>query len=371
MKLHLIILALCVFTACQNKNQNSQLENTTYPFYVGTYNTDESKGIYRYLLLSDGKLEEIGLAAVSDNPSYLAMSHDRKFLLTTNENNIEGTGTIESFSIKNDSLIFMSRSPSGGAHPCFISISKDGYVLAANYTGGNIGLLRLTNKGELSDLLDVQQHSGSGTTDRQKSPHAHAAKFNPVDNSIISVDLGTNELWFSHLDTVLQKLLPADPQKLMMNRGAGPRHLSFHSNGKWVYVVNELDCTVTLLSKNDSGEYEKDESISTLPVGYVDPNTCADIHISSDGKFLYASNRGHNSIAIFEINANNGLLKIKRHQSTYGEWPRNFSLSPDGNFLLVANQHSNNIVSFKRNKANGLLEYISEIKAPSPVCILF
>ncbi len=240
-----------------------------------------------------------------------------------------------------------------------------------NYTGGNVGLLRLNEKGELSPILDVQQHFGRGTTERQQAPHAHSAWFDPIDNNIISVDLGTNELWFSHLDTALQKLLPTNPLTLKMQPGAGPRHLVFHPKGKWVYVVNELDCTVTLLQKSDNGKYKKGVSVSTLPVGYTEPNTCADIHISSDGKFVYVSNRGHNTIAIYDVNAQNGSLKLGGHQSTHGDGPRNFSLSPDGKYLLVANQQTDNIVSFERDKSTGLLKYVCEIEAPTPVCILF
>jgi 6-phosphogluconolactonase len=156
-----------------------------------------------------------------------------------------------------------------------------------------------------------------------------------------------------------------------MAPGAGPRHLGFHGNEKWVYVVNELDCTLTLLKKGSDFKYEISSSISTLPANYSEPNTCADIHISSDGKFLYASNRGHNSIAVFGINSQDGLLNLVGHESTRGNGPRNFSLSPGDDYLLVANQHSKNIVSFKRNKDTGLLNYVSEIKAPTPVCIVF
>ena len=371
MKIHVAIITLLVLAGCQtNKNETMQ-ENNTYSFFVGTYTDTESQGIYKYLLQKNGTLKRIGLVAMSDNPSFLAMSADKRFLVAVNEINHEGVGTVESFLITGDSLAFISRSSSGGAHPCFVTVNETGFVLTANYTGGNVGLLRLNKKGELTALLDVQLHTGSGTTERQQTPHAHSAWFEPVDNNIISVDLGTNELWFSHLDTGLQKLLPSDPYKLRMDPGAGPRHLVFHPNGKWIYVVNELDCTVILLQRSDNGKYEKGVSVSTLPVGYTEPNTCADIHISSDGKFVYVSNRGHNTIAIYDVNARDGSLNLVGHQPTRGNGPRNFSLSPDEKYLLVANQHTNNIVSFKRDKPTGLLNYVYQIEAPTPVCILF
>jgi 6-phosphogluconolactonase len=346
-------------------------ENNSYSFFVGTFTNSESQGIYKYLLQKDGSLKRIGLVAISDNPSFLTMSADKKYLLAVNEINNKGAGAVESFLITDDSLAFISRSSSGGADPCFIAVNEAGFVLAANYTGGNVGLLRLNNKGELTALLDVQTHTISDIKEDQQRPHAHAAWFEPVDNNIISVDLGTNELWFSHLDPELQKLVPSNPQKLEMEPGAGPRHLVFHPNGKWIYVVNEQGCTVTLVQKSDNGKYKKGVSVSTLPIGYTEPNSCADIHISSDGKFVYASNRGHNSIAIYDVNADNGSLNLVGHESTRGYKPRNFSLSPDDKYLLVANQHTNNIVSFKRDITTGLLQYIDQIEAPTPVCILF
>ena len=271
------ILFLSELTAQTNINEIMK-ENSTYSFFVGTYTNRDSQGIYKYLLQKDGALKRIGLVALSDNPSFLAMSADNRFLVAVNEINHEGVGAIESFLVTGDSLAFISRSSSGGAHPCFVKVNETGFVLTDNYTGGNVGLLRLNNKGELSVLLDLQQHSGSGSTERQQEPHAHSA-------------------WFE-------------------------------------------------------------------PDGYSKPNTCADIHISSDGKFVYASNRGHNTIAIYEVNPGDGSLKLVGHQRTYGKVPRNFSLSPDDRYLIVANKSTNNIVSFKRDATTGLLEYVCQIEAP-------
>jgi len=343
-----------------------------HSFYVGTYTKGDSQGIYKYILKKDGTLSKIGLAAKAENPSFLTWSHNKKFLLAVNEINTEnGNGTVESFSINNDKLLSINKSSSGGAHPCFVAANKNGFVLTANYSSGNVGLLRLNTKGELSELLDVQQHKGKGINDRQKSPHTHSVWFDSDDLNIISIDLGTNELWFSELDTLQQKLTPKTPEKIAMSLGAGPRHLAFHPNKKWVYVVNELDCTITLLRKSETDIYEIKTSVSTLPKDYKSSNTCADIHTSSDGKFIYASNRGHNSIAIFEVNNLNGALKLIGHEPTLGNSPRNFSLSPNDNFLIVANQLTNNLVSFKRNKKTGLLKFKHQIEAPTPVCILF
>jgi len=372
MKYQIIIIALLVLTGCKNSKKEHKQESSIYSFYVGTYTDHMSEGIYKYILQKDGRLKSLGLLAKSVNPSFLTMSDDKRYLLAVNEiSNEEGVGTVESFSISPDSLSFISRSKTGGAHPCFVNTNKSGYVLTANYTGGNVGLLKLNKKGELSDLLDIQQHTGKGTSERQEAPHAHSAWFTTDDKTIISVDLGTNELWLSQLDTSLNKFHALDPYKLKMADGAGPRHLVFHPNNKWIYVLNELDCTVTVLHKTEKRQFKKGLSFSSLPQAFTEKNTAADIHISSDGKFVYASNRGHNSIAIYRVNSHDGSLKLLSHEATHGSGPRNFSLSPDENYLLVANQHTNNIVSFKRDKMTGSLDYVGEIEAYSPVCILF
>jgi len=340
-------------------------------FYLGTYTDGASQGIYKFELSATGSVKQIGLAVMSENPSYLALSADKKFLVAINEiKNDENVGTVESYMVFEDTLILLNRKSSGGAHPCFVNVNKEGYVLAANYTGGNVGLLKLENDGPLTELLDIQQHTGQGTTDRQAAPHAHSTWFNPMDGGIISIDLGTNELWFSTIDSVSQKLVPSTPEKLALNPGDGPRHLTFHPNGKWIYVANELSSSVTRLDRNEEGSYSMGPTISTLPAGYAEPNTCADIHISSDGNFVYASNRGHNSIAVLKVNED-GSLKLLGNKGCGGEGPRNFALSPDENFILVANQHTNNIVTLKRDQASGLLKYVSQVEALTPVCILF
>jgi len=374
MKFPIFFLAVILgsLMGCQINKKELEKNDNSSPFFVGTYTDGNSQGIYKYSLQQDGKLKRISLAAKSNNPSFLTKSTDKKYLVAVNEiSNRDSVGTVESFLIQGDSLKLINRSSSGGAHPCFVTINDKGYILTANYTGGNVGLLKLNSKGELTKLLDVQQHTGSSSTARQEGPHAHSTWFTPDGNLIISIDLGTNELWFSKLDTTAQKLRPLMPTTLAMASGAGPRHLTFHPNNKWVYVLNELNGTVTILKKTIDGPYVIGPSISTLPSDFKGTNTCADIHISSDGKFLYASNRGHNTIAIFSVNMEDGYLTILGHEPTRGDGPRNFSLSPDENFLLVANQLTDNIISFKRNKTTGLLEYSDEVEAPSPVCILF
>ncbi len=375
MKHYIFIAILTLIVSCQNTEKQEVTEKVAeipegISFYVGTYTEGESQGIYKYVLQNDGKLQFIKLMAQSENPSFLAKSKDGNYLLAVNERDVEGVGSVESFEIQEDTLQFINRQSSGGAHPCFVAINSAGFVLTANYTGGNVGLLRLNPNGKLNELLDIQQHTGKGTHPRQEAPHAHSAWFR-TENQVIAVDLGTNELWFSELDTNTQKLKPAQTPKLAMAQNAAPRHLAFHpTDSTKLYILNELNSTVTLLNQAEKG-WALDSSISTLPEGYTEQNTCADIHISSDGKFLYASNRGHNSLAIYSINAENGRLTWLAHQTKTIDTPRNFALSPDENFVLVANQKSHTISSFKRDKNTGLLEFVATINAPTPVCILF
>jgi 6-phosphogluconolactonase len=340
-------------------------------FLLGTYTNENSKGIYRYALQTDGSLDSVGLVVESIQPSFLAYTKDRDYVLAVNEvNDQDGKGTVESFAVKGDSLTQINKQSSGGAHPCHINVDARGYVLTSNYSGGNIGMHQLATDGQLSELLFVEEHN----KEKDAKAHAHSAWFYGDEDAVVSVDLGTNELWFSEIDKATNTLKAQDPARLFIKEGAGPRHLTFHPNGQWAYVINELNSTVSLISVADpenNREWEQIAAYSTLPEGYSEDSFCADIHISQDGKFVYASNRGHNSLAIFGVNPNDGTLALLGHESIRGDWPRNFALSPDDAFVIVANQRSNNLVAFKRDTETGLLTFTSEINAPTPTCILF
>lgn len=370
MKFFQLLIIAVIFIGCQNSQKTVKKDPMKTFFYVGTYTNKDSKGIYKYEVSKEGKLKKIGLVAKIENPSFLVKTKDNKTLLAVNEVDVDGSGFVSSFAIQKDSLLFINKSKTGGEHPCFITVNNTNDVLVANYTGGNVGLLKAEVSGKLSPLLNVQQHIGKGTTSRQKSAHAHSSWFHPTKNEVISVDLGTNELWFSKINSSKSEFTFSNQKTLKMTEGAGPRHLAFHPNNNWIYVLNELNNTVSLV-KEKEGLYVLDNSISMLPDGYTEYSSGADIHISKDGKFLYASNRGHNSIVIYNINPENGNLISLGFESVKGINPRNFSLSPDNKFLLVANQETNNIVCFKRNDATGKLTFVSEISAPTPVCILF
>lgn len=372
MKAAILTCTLCLGLSVFFSQKMEAQKPSAYSFFVGTYTKSESKGIYQFSLGDDGKLTNNGLVAESHNPSFLAKTADENYLVAVNEHqDINGEGRVELFLIEAGGLKLINSKSSGGTYPCYITVNKDGYVLTANYGNGKVGLLKINSSDKLEGPLDIKQHTGSGTTSRQEGPHAHSVWFGESEQDIISIDLGTNELWFSRIDSENDKLTPQEPYKLAMESGDGPRHMTFHPNKKWAYVLNELSSTVTILSRASNGNYQKGVSISTLPDEFEGKNSCADIHISSDGKFLYASNRGHNSIVSYKVNQTNGALVLVGHESTRGESPRNFSLSPNDQFLLVANKNTNTLVSFQRDAKKGTLKFVDQVDAPEPVCILF
>ncbi len=350
---------------------NAQVSKS-HEFFVGTLTFDEnSKGIYKYTLDDQGKFESMGLVAETDNPSYLAFSDDQKFLVSANMDKNWGNGKVESFSITPEGLVSVSKSETDKI-PCHVSV-KNSHVLISNYNGGNTELFKLDASGKLSDVLSTEKHEGKGEIDRQDAPHAHSAWFKPNSDTVISVDLGTNHLWFSKLDSAKSSLTPLKCKNLEMAKGAGPRHLAFHPlKSDLLYVLNELDNTVSLVKNVKKDKYKVLSSISTLPKDFSGKNTAADIHITSDGKFLYASNRGaNNSLAIFKIDETTAALTLVGIESTKGEVPRNFAISPTEEFIVVANKKTNNLVSFKRNQLTGTLTFVDEIEAPTPTCVLF
>jgi len=337
--------------------------------YIGTYNPEGPAGIYSFLINDHGQLGSRKLLAETRNPSFLAKSPDGRLLLTVNE--IATAGTIESYAISDGALTLVDRATSGGADPCFITVIKASFVLTANYTNGSLGLLKLAADGHFSPLLDQQQQEGQGGDPvRQTSAHTHSVWLDPVNDRIIAVDLGTDQLWFYHLDQGTQKLIACDQATLPLPPGSGPRHLALHPDGRWVYVVNELSSSVSVIVKTPEG-YELGPTYSTLPTGFKGENTGSDVQLTRDGKFLYVSNRGHESIAVFKVNFYDGALVLLGHKSSGGKHPRNLMLSPQEAFLLVTNQHSNNIVVLKRDKTSGLLKYCSQAAVPSPAGLVF
>ncbi len=359
----LFLLGLCTCATPQPKDSPPAGSATT--FLLGTYDDPgvHDPGIYRFALNADGTLENLGRVVEIASPSFLSYSADRTALVAVEETE---TGSIAAFRVMGDSLIYTNSQPSGGGGPCHVNISDDGYVAVANYGGGTTELLRLGSDARLSKPLDVSDHRERGG----ETPHAHSSYFLNGDTEMLSVDLGTDEVWHYTIDKAAGKLVPTVPPAVEMKPGAGPRHLTVHPNGKWIYVINELNSTVTQVRRAGS-ELSVVDSWSTLPEDFTGESFCADIHVSRDGKFLYGSNRGHNSIVVYAVDERSGALTPLEYEPVAGDWPRNFSLSPAEDFLLVANQRSKNITSLRRNKKTGMLDYVSSTQAPIPVCIVF
>ena len=347
--------------------------------YVGTYTTGKSKseGIYLYQMNgATGELTRVN-AFRSVNPSFLAIDRSRRYLYAVNEVGQflgAASGAVSAFAIDpaNGNLRLLNEQATRGADPCHLTVDrKRKTLLVANYTGGNVTTLPIRSDGTLGMAIDVKQHEGAGIKEQQKGPHAHCIILDRSERYALATDLGIDKVMIYRFNPATGKLEPGKQPWSELKPGAGPRHLTLHSNGKFAYVINELDSTMTALKYND-GTLTQIETVSTLPSDFSGVSYCADLHVAPSGKFLYGSNRGHNSIVVFEIDKGTGKLKQLQHVSTEGKWPRNFVIDPTGNFLLVANQHTDNVVTFKIDTQTGLLTpsgHSAEI--PIPVCLKF
>lgn len=349
-------------------------------FYIGTYTGQGSEGIYAYKLdMQTGALQQLHAIGDVENPSFLAIDSNNEFLYSVHElNNYQGqrTGAIRSFKIDPDkwNLTLLSEQPSFGEHPCHVTVTKNGdYVFLANYTSGSVSMFPVKN-GVIEAASDTAQHVGSGpNAGRQKGPHAHSVNLSPDGKFLYVMDLGIDKIMIYDIVTNSGELTPANPPFIKTAPGAGPRHFTFSPNGKFAYVINELNSTITSYSYNaENGSLTEIETVDTLPSDFDGQNTTADIHITPDGRFLYGSNRGHDSLAIFKIDEQTGQLELIGHQSVVGKTPRNFAIDPTGAFLLVANQNSDNIVVFKINKETGELQDTGHrAEVSMPVCVRF
>lgn len=343
---------------------------------TGTYTSGKSEGIYVFQFNSiDGSAKEISHVKTS-NPSFVAVSPDQQFVYAVQEdaasNGKGGEITAFSFNKQTGTLKFVNQQSSGGDHPCYVTVDKTGkWVVAGNYSSGSLSVFPVQHDGSLGAAINTIQHNGSGPDKaRQNSPHVHCTVFS-ADNFFLYVpDLGIDKVMIYAFDESTGKLTPAKQPFAQSAAGAGPRHLCFHPTNKYAYLMEEMSGTVVVY-KMKNGELETLQRISSMPVGDSGGAGSADIHVSPDGKFLYASNRAEsNTIAIFSVNPKNGKLKLTGHQSTLGKTPRNFSLDPSGNFLLVANQNSDEIVVFKVDKKTGLLtDTQKRIAVGKPVCL--
>jgi len=380
----LLLLSLSTMTTAEDSTKNRSPQKdapTKYLLYVGTYTEKESKGIYVYTFdPASAKLTPLGVAAETTNPSFLAIDSASRFLYAVNETpNYKGasSGAVSAFAIdpQNGKLSLLNQVPSRGADPCYIAFDKTGkFALVANYTGGSIAVFPVRDDGHIGKSAAFIQHAGSSINkDRQAGPHAHWIETTPDNRYAIAVDLGLDELLVYHFNAKTGALTPDDPPYAKFDPGAGPRHLAFHPNGKFAFVVNELQSSITTFTYDTNrGALYKLNTIRTLPKGFMGINDAAEIKVHPSGKFLFVSNRGHDSIAVFSVDSQTGALSLVDHFSTQGKAPRNFEIDPTGRLLLVANQETNNITVFKINQENGRLIPTNEtIQVPSPVCLKF
>lgn len=349
--------------------------------YIGTYTGEHSKGIYILEFNSEtGGLRPVGVASDVPNPSFLAIHPNRRFLYAVNEiGEFSGmkTGAVSAFAIhpKTGLLTLLNQQSSGGSGPCHISLDRQGrYAFVANYGGGSVAALPIEADGRLAPATGFVQHTGNSVNpSRQEGPHAHSITPDPAGRFLIAADLGLDRLLVYRFDPKRGELTPNDPPHASVAPGAGPRHFAFHPNGRYGYVINELANTVTAFQYDAKrGVLTEIQTISALPEGYTETSYTAEVVVHPSGKFLYGSNRGHDSIVIYAIQPETGRLSLIGHRSTGGRTPRNFALDPSGKFLLAANQNSDNIVVFRIDAQSGKLEQVGDpIEVPTPICIRF
>ena len=348
--------------------------------YFGTYTggVDSSKGIYRSTLdIETGKLSDPFLAAEARNPSFLDIHPNGRFLYAVSESG--GTGSLSAYAIDvaSGTLKLLNQQPSGGAGPCHVSIDHAGKnLLVANYGSGSVSVIPIQSSGGLAKPTGFVQHKGSSLNPRrQKGPHAHSINVSPDNRFAFVADLGIDKIMIYRLDIEKGTITPNSPSFAKLWPGAGPRHFAFGPNGMYAYVINELNCTVTAFAyESASGALTEIQTITTLPKAYDGPNTntCAEIRVHPSGKFLYGSNRGHDSIVVYRIDPAKGMLTFVEHETADIKTPRNFNIEPKGKFCLVANQGKDSVVVFRIDQKTGALDPTEhKISIARPVCIRF
>ncbi|PTY77218.1 6-phosphogluconolactonase [Heyndrickxia sporothermodurans] len=340
--------------------------------YVGTYTKGDSVGIYSFTLNTEiPEIKDVQVAAELGNPTYLTISQDNQYLYSVIK---EGDkGGVAAYSISDQGELHLLNSQlTEGASPCHVSVDNEkNYVVTANYHKGTVELYPVNKEnGSVSPASSTVQHEGFGPNkDRQEKPHVHYSGFTPDEKYIAVIDLGIDKLiTYANNDGVLEEV-----SSLSVHPGSGPRHLEFHPNGKYAYLMTELSSEVIVLSyDSEKGSFKDIQYISTIPADFTANNQGSAIHVTADGQFVYVSNRGHNSIAVFSVDKESGKLTFIEHTSTEGDWPRDFVLDPSERFVVASNQESGNLVLYTRDAATGKLTLVqSDIAVPYPVCVKF
>lgn len=381
--LMLVSLTVPGLVSASDKNGAPSANKNSYFMYVGTYTQEgsTSKGIYVYRYdPSSAKVTSIGLAVQTINPSFLAVHPNHRFLYAVNEvGDYKGpkSGGVSAFAIDNATgkLTLLNEVASGGADPCYITVDKTGkFVLVANYTGGSVSVFPVLKDGSLGEASAFVQHTGHGTNPkRQEAPHAHSIDLSPDNRFAIVDDLGLDETLVYKFDNTKGSLTLNDPPFAKADAGAGPRHFALAPNGKFAYVIHEMGSTVSVFDYDAAaGVLRPIQTISTIPKGFAGLNEDAEIEVHPSGKFLYASNRGHDSIAVFAIDPNKGTLTLIEYVPTKGQSPRHFQIDPTGSLLFAENEKSDNIVVFRIDAHTGRLTPTGKVLDVSqPVCVKF
>ena len=345
--------------------------------YVGSYSKAEETGIHHFKLdFGTGALTPAGGTSGVANPSFVTISPDKKFLYAIGETGGKKGGAVVSFSIdeKTGALTKVSEGSSVGNGPCYVATDKTGkVVLVANYGGGSVASLPVSADGKLSEAGTFVQHKGSSVDKgRQSAPHAHSINVSPDNKFVMAADLGLDKILIYKLDADKGTMTPNDPPHAETPAGAGPRHFAFHPGGKFLYACGEMTSTVHAYAYDSAkGSLTLIHSLSTLPEP-VKGNSTAECLVHPTGKFVYVSNRGHDSIAIFKVDEESGKLTAAGHCPSGGKTPRNFNIDPTGQFLLAANQGSNNVVVFKIESSTGVPQPTGvQVSVPKPVCVKF
>ncbi|SEN66692.1 6-phosphogluconolactonase [Amphibacillus marinus] len=337
--------------------------------YIGTYTKAESEGVYKFTLdLNEKKLVNVTSVAVLDNPTYVTMTNDQKYLYAVAKEGDQGGVTAFAVDAHTKQLTKLNSLTLPGSPPCHVSVASDNRtIVTANYHTKQIVAYVTNEDGSLKEISDVAEHDGSGPHERQDKPHMHYAGFSPDERFVIAVDLGSDEITTYALSAgkLIRKHVFKTPA------GSGPRHISFAPNSAYAYVMTELTSEVlTLKYDQETGAFALLGTIKAIPDEHTTVNDGSAIHISADGKFVYVANRGHNSIAVFQINDQTHLLEFVEWTSTEGDWPRDFILTPDDQYLIATNQKTGTLTLFERNKKTGKLTAVqTDVVAPESVCI--
>jgi 6-phosphogluconolactonase len=370
-----LLLAVAMFVPGLIFAQKKDMTPKTFDLIVGTYTSGNSKGISVYRFYAEtGRLAYLNQITDVSNPSYLCVSNNNKFVYAVNE----GTqGEVSSFAFepKTGALTFINKVSTLGADPCYVSVDKaQKSLFVANYSGGNIAVLPLNDDGSIAPAVQTIHDPGHGPNkDRQEKAHVHTAVLSPDEKYVLYTDLGTDKLNITRYKAKkTNPLTPAEPPFVSVAPGAGPRHMDFSPDKKTLYLITEMGSSVIAYDYNN-GKLKQKQTVTLLPDGFTGITGAADIHVSPDGRFLYASNRGEaNDISIFSINQETGMLTFVDRKSSNGKGPRNFVIDPTGSFLLAANQTTDSIVTFRIDKNTGkLTDTYYKIEIGNPVCLKF